>query len=586
MHRLRRPALLTTSLLAAAAISGAGVSAGLGSAAGAVVPDPVEASAADAALALTPLGTASTGIFDESAAEIVAHHPGSDRAFVVNAAEKVVDVLDLSDPTAPVEEFSFDATGLTDRAGAVVPEGSNPNSVAVRRDGLGVVALENATKTDDGWLVFFDARGTDPEDTLLGAVRVGALPDMVTFSPDGRFAVVANEGEPSEDYTVDPEGSVGVVTLPKRVRAPQQGAVRTAGFAAYEADGRKQLPAGVRVFAGVEGADRPVSAGLEPEYVAVDRRSRTAYVVLQEANATAVVDLRRARVRDIWSFGAKDHGAAGNGLDTSDRDEAIDIAPVPGLQGLYLPDGMNVYTVRGEEYLVTANEGDAREWGDYAEPARVGDLGEDGLAPICEDSPLAGRTDAADLGRLNVTTASGLGSEGCYEELYAFGGRSFSIWTTDGEQVFDSGDELEQVTAEAVPDFFNSNHSESNLEGRSDDKGPEPENLTIGRVQGHTYAFIGLERIGGVAVYDITAPRQARFVTYVNNRDFSVSMEDVLEAGTEDPDEALDRAGDLGAEGLTFVKGKDSPLGQPLLLVANEVSGTTTVFGVEALGAR
>jgi hypothetical protein len=342
----------------------------------------------------------------------------------------------------------------------------------------------------------------------------------------------------------------------------------------------------VRVFAGVEGADRPVSAGLEPEYVAVDRRSRTAYVVLQEANATAVVDLRRARVRDIWSFGAKDHGAAGNGLDTSDRDEAIDIAPVPGLQGLYLPDGMNVYTVRGEEYLVTANEGDAREWGDYAEPARVGDLGEDGLAPICEDSPLAGRTDAADLGRLNVTTASGLGSEDCYEELYAFGGRSFSIWTTDGEQVFDSGDELERVTAEAVPDFFNSNHSESNLEGRSDDKGPEPENLTIGRVQGRTYAFIGLERIGGVAVYDITAPRQARFVTYVNNRDFSVSMEDVLEAGTEDPGEALDRAGDLGAEGLTFVKGKDSPLGQPLLLVANEVSGTTTVFGVEALGAR
>lgn len=583
MHRLRRPALVTTSLLAAAALAGTTLTTAVSPAVGAVVPDPVVLSAPDAALSLTTLGTYGTGIFDESAAEIVAHHSASERLFVVNASEQVVDVLDLSDATAPSKLFSIDPAGLTDAAGDVVPEGSNPNSVVVRRDGLGVIALENATKTDRGWLVFFDARGEAP---LLGAVRVGALPDMVTVSPDGRHAVVANEGEPSDDYTVDPVGSVGIVALPKGLRAPAQDAVRTAGFGAFEAGGRKELDPEVRVFAGVEGADRPVSAGLEPEYVAVDRRSRTAYVALQEANATAVVDLRRAKVRDIWSFGAKDHGVPGNGLDTSDRDDAIDIAPVSGLQGLYLPDGMNAYSVDGEEYLVTANEGDAREWGEYAEPARIGDLGEDGLAPICEDNPLAGRTDAEDLGRLNITTASGLGDEGCYEELYAFGGRSFSIWTTDGKQVFDSGDELERVTAEAVPDFFNSNHSESNLEGRTDDKGPEPENLAIGRVEGRMYAFIGLERIGGVVVYDITRPRRSSFVTYVNNRDFSVSMEDVLEEGTEDATEALDRAGDLGAEGLAFVTGKDSPTGSPLLLVANEVSGTTTVFGVEALGAR
>lgn len=585
MHRLRRPALLTTSLLTAAAIAGTGVTAGLGPAAGAVVPDPVVASAPDAALALTPLGTWSTGIFDESAAEIVAHHPGSDRAFVVNASEQVVDVLDLADASAPAKEFSIDAAGLTDRSGAVIPVGSNPNSVAVRRDGLGVVALENATKTDDGWLVFFDARGSDSEDALLGAVRVGALPDMVTISPDGRFAVVANEGEPDDDYTVDPEGSVGVVTLPKRVKAPQQGAVRTAGFGAFEADGRKQLPAGVRVFAGIEGADDPVSANLEPEYVAMDSASRTAYVVLQEANATAVVDLRRARVRDIWSFGLKDHSLPGNGLDASDRDDAIDVAPAP-VKGVYLPDGMNAYRVDGVDYLVTANEGDAREWGDYVENARVADLGEDGLASICEGSPLAALTGSEDLGRLNVSIAGGLGEDGCYEELHAFGARSFSIWTTDGTQVFDSGDELERVVAGAVPDFFNSNHSESNLEGRSDDKGPEPENLAIGRVEGRTYAFIGLERVGGVVVYDITEPQRARFVTYVNNRDFSVSMEDVVEEGVEDPDEALERAGDLGAEDLTFVRGKDSPTRRPLLLVANEVSGTTTAFSVDTLGEQ
>ncbi len=71
------------------------------------------------------------------------------------------------------------------------------------------------------------------------------------------------------------------------------------------------------------------------------------------------------------------------------------------------------------------------------------------------------------------------------------------MWTTDGELVFDSGDELERVTAEALGDAFNTNHSETNLEGRSDDKGPEPEALAIGTVAGRTYAFVGLERASG-----------------------------------------------------------------------------------------
>lgn len=583
MPRSRRPVRATTSLLATAALACVGLPLAVSPAGGAVVPDPVTVSADGAALSLTPLSTYATGIFDESAAEIVAHHPGSERLFVVNASELVVDVLDLSDAAAPGKLFAIAATGLTDAEGDVIPEGAVPNSVTVRQDGLGVIALEHPTKTDLGWLVFFDAtQGGAP----LGAVRVGALPDMVALSPDGRYAVVANEGEPNDDYTVDPEGSVGVVSLPKKVRAPGQDAVRIADFHRFEEDGGKELDEDVRVFAGLEDAENPVSANLEPEYVAVDRKSRKAYVALQEANATAVVDLRRAKVQDIWALGSKDHGLEGNGLDPSDRDDEIDIETVEGLKGVYMPDGMNIYRSRSKEFLVTANEGDAREWGDYVENVRVKDLGEDGLAPICEDSPLAGRTDDADLGRLNISIASGPGAEGCYEELHAFGGRSFSIWTTDGTLVFDSGDELEQVVAEAVPDFFNSNHSESNSEGRSDDKGPEPENLAIGTIRKRTYAFIGLERVGGVMVYDITRPRKSEFVTYVNNRDFSVSMEDVVEEGVEDPAEALDRAGDLGPEGLAFVKAKDSPTGTPLLLVGNEVSGTTTVFSVDLLDDR
>lgn len=539
--------------------------------AAAVVEEPVATSAPGAAIGLTPIGTYSTGVFNRSAAEIVVFHAGSQRVFTVNALAGAVDVLDVSDPTAPSKVAAFVAEGARSGDGTVVPAGASANSLAVREDGLGVVAVEHPDKTERGWLVFFDANAAEP--VPLGAVRVGALPDMVAVSADGRWAVVANEGEPAADFSVDPEGSVGVVALPRAVRVPGQDAVRIADFRAFDAEGA--LPEGVRVFGPVLDEERRVSTNLEPEYVTIS--GSTAYVSLQEANAIAVVDLPSATVTRVLPLGWKDHGVPGAGLDPSDRDGRIDIRTVEGLRGLYMPDAVEAYTTRGQTYLVTANEGDAREWGDYVEGARVGALGRDGLPPVCADSPLAALTGNADLGRLNVTLEDGLREDGsCYENLYAFGARSFSIWTTDGELVLDSGDELERVIAETLPEFFNSNHSESNLEGRSDDKGPEPEGVAIGEVRGRTYAFIGLERVGGVMVYDITVPRRASFVTYVNNRDFSVSVQ-------RDGVEALAAAGDLGAEGITVVPAHRSPSGTPLLVTGNEVSGTTTLFEVEAL---
>ena len=533
----------------------------------------VRDSAPDAAIALETLGTYDSGVFDASAAEIVAFHAGTARTFVVNAQSGQIDVLDASDPTAPTLIDSIEAAGNGDiTAGAVA------NSVVVRADGLVVAAIEAPVKTDAGWLLFLDAQTRAP----LGTVEVGALPDMVTLTPDGSQAVVANEGEPSDDFTVDPEGSVSVVDLPDTLTAPSQDAVRTADFHEFEEGGSLTLPEGVRVFGpDVNGGVNPVSHNLEPEYVAVDPDGTTAYVALQEANAVAVVDLATATVTEIWPLGAKDHSLPGNGLDPSDRDGGIDIGTWPVL-GLYMPDGINAYSAAGSTYLVTANEGDAREFGDYEEPVRVKNLGSDGVPPICDGAPAAGLTGDAQLGRLNVTTASGLAGDGtCFEQLYSFGSRSFSIWSTDGTQVFDSGDDFEQTIARVVPEYFNSNHSETNLEGRSDDKGPEPENLTIGQVGDRTYAFIGLERVGGVMVYDIAVPAA---VTYVNRRDLSISAEDDLE-GAADPAAVLQQAGDLGPEGLTFVSAADSPTGEAMVVVGSEVSGTTTFWNVTDLQA-
>ncbi|WP_405373959.1 MULTISPECIES: choice-of-anchor I family protein [unclassified Microbacterium] len=521
----------------------------------AVVADPITRSAPDAALTLTPIGSYETGVFDESAAEIVQAH--GDRLFVVNAQAGALDVLDNSDPTAPKKLFSLTSAGIA-------------NSVAIRSDGLGVIAVEATDKTAPGQLVFFDADADTAASATLGAVTVGALPDMVTISDDGAFAVAANEGEPADDFSTDPEGSIAVVTLPTGTAAPAQGAVRIADFHAFEAPGA--LDDAVRVFGPTpEGADHPVSRNLEPEYITVS--GSTAYATLQEANALAVVDLASATVTDIHPLGRTDLGAAANAIDASDRDGGYRPRTYPGLTGLSLPDAIDSYTANGTTYLVTANEGDAREWGTYVEGARVKDLGKKGLAPLCADSPLAGLTGDADLGRLNVSTEEGLDdAAGCYRTLSAFGGRSFSIYTTGGDLVWDSANAFEEITADAVPSFFNSNHSASGLDGRSDDKGPEPESVTIGELSGRTYAFVGFERVGGVVAYDITTPASPAFVTYMNNRDFSQSVED----GGD-----LARAGDLGPESIAFIAAADSPNGTPLLAVGNEVSGTTTILEIE-----
>lgn len=569
-HAPRRLAALatTTAFVCALALTP------LTAASAAIVAEPITFSSDDATLSLSPLGTYETGVFDASAAEIVQAH--GDRLFVVNAQAGSVDVLDYTDPTAIAKEYSLTSAGVA-------------NSVAIRADGLGVIAMEASVKTDPGHLVFFDANAADAATALLGEVEVGALPDMVTISADGAYAVVANEGEPANDLSTDPEGSIGVVSLPDTLSAPEQSAVSIADFHEYEAGGSQTLPEDVRVFGPTpEADDLPISRNLEPEYITIV--GGTAYAALQEANAIAVVDVASATVSEIMPLGFKDHGLEANALDPSDRDpedaSTISLRTFAGLNGIYMPDAIQSYSAGGQTYLVTANEGDAREWGFdangdeidgvyYTESVRAKDLADDGYGPICATSPLAGSLGDADLGRLNVTTENGFNTAtGCYDELYSFGGRSFSIWTTDGTQVFDSGSSFEEITAAAAPEFFNSNHSESNLEGRSEDKGPEPESVAIGTLSDRTYAFVGFERVGGIAAYDITDPTSASFVTYINNRDFAESVED----GGD-----LSAAGDLGPEGIAFIPAASSATGEPLLAVGNEVSGTTTLFSITDL---
>ncbi|MHA5283396.1 choice-of-anchor I family protein [Corynebacterium sp. CQ3829_602738] len=535
----------------------------------AVVAEPVKDLADGATADISVLGSYGAGAFDESAAEIVAFHADSKRILTVNALSGKIDVLDAADPAKP--------TKVGEISGG---ENTTINSVAVRNDGLAVAAVEPENKTDAGELIFFDA-GADEPGTVLGRVGVGALPDMVTITPEGDYALVANEGEPAEDYSVDPEGSVSVVKLPASVEAATQADVRTADFRAFEGT---LADKGVHIY-GQVGASTTEAQNLEPEYIAV--AGGKAYVTLQENNAVAVVDIASATVEDVWPLGYTDRREVP--MDISDKDGKINIRTAP-VKGILQPDSIGAYEVDGTTYLVTANEGDARDWEAYSEEERIKKLGGKKLAPICEG--YAGMTAGEieefqadeNAGRLKITTAFGLNEEkNCYEDLYTYGGRSFSIFTADGTRVFDSGAEFEELTAKLLPEYFNTNHTENELESRSDDKGPEPEGVTLGEINGRTYAFIGFERLGGVMVYDITDPAKPAYTAYINNRDFSINMEKLAEEGDDAVKAGLEKVGDLGAEGLTFVPAKDSPNGENLLIVGNEVSGTTTVFQVDSL---
>jgi hypothetical protein len=153
--------------------------------------------------------------------------------------------------------------------------------------------------------------------------------------------------------------------------------------------------------------------------------------------------------------------------------------------------------------------------------------------------------------------------DGDLSRPYLFGTRSFSLWNAKtGALVWDSGSDFESHSAAAFPAFFNSTHDANDFDARSDNKGPEPEGLSVGKVYGRTYAFVALERIGGVMIYDVTDPAAPSFVQYLTSRDFSGS--------TVGPDS--------GPEVVRFIPSSDSPIRSPLLVVSHEITGTVTMW--------
>lgn len=495
-------------------------------------------------------GTPFNGNTQINSAEIVAHDPTTQRLYVANSVGGKLDILSFANPAAITSVASID----------IKPYG-NINSVAVR-NGVVACAMENTDPQANGSIVFFDQNGV-----FVKQVTAGALPDMVTFSPDGRYVITANEGEPNASYTVDPEGSVSVVDISGGIAGLTQANVTTVGFTSYNGQAAQLRAQGVRIYGGLAASPSTVAQDLEPEYVAVSADSRTAYITLQENNAIAVLDLAAKQFTAIRPVGYSDLSQPGRGIDASDQTTDILIANWP-VKGMRQPDAIASFEVSGTSYLLTANEGDARDYTAFSEQVRVG-----GNSYVLDPTVFPNAAllkNNAVLGRLNVTNRLGdTDGDGDFDEIYAYGGRSFSIYNaTTGAEVHDSGNLLERATAAdatygAIFNASNANEAPTR-KNRSDDKGPEPEGVTTGRIGDNLYAFVSLERVGGVMAFNINNPASPVLDSYANNRSTTAST------------------GDLGAEGLAFIPAADSPNGQNLLLLANEVSSTIAVYSVQA----
>lgn len=644
----------------------------------------------------------STGIFDEGATEILAHDPSTQTVYSTNGEDEVIDMFDVSNPLNIVKIDSIELGTWGDQA----------NSVDFANGHL-AAAVEADDFDAKGKAVFFDANGNYVTD-----VEVGVLPDMITFSPDGNTVLVANEGEPDDEYSKDPYGSVSIIDVSGGIANLTQSDVTTLDFSSfnnnydpairnfgpvvdftdsledtnlelgnfyiYDASGSATwdydnfggdnfaeanafssdtfsvdwmiLPGmnltgldsayfsfwNARNFSGdtleilistdydttmapsmaswdtitanfqfsqgsyndvfsgeyslhnylednvsiafyyqggpgagnsalyqiddvrLRGTHPELARNLEPEYIAVSPDNTTAFVVCQENNAMAVVDLSNKTISSLGALGFKDWSDPKNKMDASNKSSSVDFKNWP-VFGMYQPDAIKAFEDNGKNYIITANEGDARDYDFYSEEERVEDL-------ILDPSafPNAANLQMEDsLGRLKITTSLGDNDgDGDYDELYSYGARSFSIWDDQLNLVFDSEDMIATEVFSAYPNNFNSNNDDNNsFKSRSDDKGTEPEAVEVAMINGYRIAFVGLERMGGVMVFDITDPSAPTFVSYFLNRDFSVAADDP-------------NAGDIAPEDIRYVPASESPSGTDIILVSNEVSGTFSIYEI------
>jgi Choice-of-anchor I domain len=554
-----------------------------------------------ARIELRTAGTYRGGYNNASASSGVAYDAKTQRLFVANGATQSIDVVNLGGgvvdayrPQRLTKECSINVAN----PGLPSPSsGYTPFNVALRKDGIFVVVLQDREDaTRQGLVAFYNARG-DCSAPPLSVISVGFMPARASFTLDGKYLLVTNEGEPSQDYLTDPLGSVSIIGLGRGIA----GATATeVTFEEFDPLKEWLIGRGVRItgldFSTPELLDTTsVARDLEPEGIAISPDSRIAWITLPENNAVAVLDVRDGKFLTIRSFGYKDYGVEGNGLDPTDND-----GPPPNIQtwrirGMYMPKQVAIAAPVGFPVFVYPDRGVRRNLAVFGDEIRLSGM------PNVEKPPGVLRDldpaffppgDPATLAlrhlQLKVSWVDGdSNGDGYLEHIYAFGGRSFSIRSPDNRLIFDSGDDFEQVTAQAWRDtngyfLFNTPDDENRFDDTSDLRGPEPVSVATGRIGVRTYAFIGLERVGGVMTYDITNPFRPVFQHYINNRNFALNPKDGEGVCAKRQPETGEcpNVGDQSAQEIVFIGARESPMGAPLLIVSNVTSGSATILRI------
>ncbi|PTX58766.1 hypothetical protein C8N46_11274 [Kordia periserrulae] len=463
----------------------------------------------------------------EGAAEISAFDPTTNKLFTVNTALDEISIYNISDVNAPVQETSISVSGF----GA-------PNSVAIHNGKL-AIAIEANNKQAPGKIAVYNTS----DHSLVNEYTVGSLPDMVTFTKDGNFILVANEGEPNDDYTVDPDGTVSIIDLSSNM-------VTTLDFSAFNSQEATLESQGFRVF----GPNADLAADVEPEYITVSDDSQYAWVALQENNGIAKINIQTKTIEAIYPLGFKDYSLPENSIDASDRDNVNELKNWP-VYGMYQPDAITSVAINGTTYIISANEGDSREY-----EGTPGYVGEDRIKDITLDETAFPATENyqndENIGRLKIALDLGdTDGDGDYDKLYNYGARSFSVWSAEGALLYDSGNEISTRVLAETPNRFNWDWEDNAVDDRSDDKGPEPEMVEVLNIANQRYIlFVGLERNSQVMVYDITNPTAPQFLQF------------------------LQRGTDFAPEGIIAVSADDSPTGKALVIISYEDSGTVSIY--------
>ena len=469
---------------------------------------------------------------DGGVAEIVKYNKYNQTMYLVSGKTQSVHIVNLNNVNSN-SNTTLEATKTVTLESIGINDAGDITSVDVSPDGKEIaIAIQHKDYDKNGHIARFDANGQ-----LINIHEAGIQPDMITYSPDGSLILTANEGEPRQGYeagTVDPKGSITALYT-------NTNQSYDIDFTAFDsAESRATLVADNVIIK----KDTAPSVDFEPEYITISNDSLTAYVTLQEANSIATIDLTTKQVTRVDSLGFKDYSSGDNKVDLYKKDDAINITNTDEFLGIYMPDGISSYEVDGKTYLLTANEGDSREWGDYTNEVEE-KYGES----------------KSKIVTLNTDDYDGFDD---LSKKYLFGGRSFSIIDASTmTMVSDSNGEFEEITAKLLPEYFNCSNDDISFEDRSGKKGPEPEDIKTMIIDGKVMAFIGLERIGGVMMYDVSDPTNPTYVDYLNLRDFSDDI-----------------SGSVSPEGLCTVSAKDSPTNKPMLIIANEVSGDVNVVEV------